>query len=954
MRQKASVKQIVSYIRTLLCIISLFPIEHATAQLEVQQPDTLIGYYNEIPLKTFVGARTTLQSKQLNTTPANSYLPAMTGRLPGFYTQQHSGFRETSTTRNYESGILGNVPLAGQGVPSENTEYSIALRRQIPVVIVDGVQRDIFSIDPDNIESITLLKDALSTIELGQRSSRGILLVTTKRPEIGKTKINFRAQLALQEPLAWPEPIPSYQFAYLLNEAMTNVGNQPVYAADDFNAFRAGNDPYRYPNVNWYDEVFRSNAPMMRYNLSAKGGNAVSQYAIALNYTDQQGLFKEDPHVAYNTNASLKRYMLNTNVNINITPKFKLGLQMTGRIQDGNEPGIGTQNVLENVKKTPNGAYPVRNADGSWASTNYFQTNVVALATHSGYRQDNMKDIMANINLNYDLGNLLKGLKARAMTNIAVQSLTGIVRQRGEPTYNMGITPAGDTVYNIMAKASAQTNDFNTVFNARFWFTQLALDYDKSWSNNHIVATVQADQRRTLYNFDLPAVATNATTKLVYDYEGKYLAHAALNASGFNRYRPGYQYGLFYAFGLGWVASEEDFIKHNAPWINHLKLRGVFGKTGSGVDNAGYYDYRATFTASNGGIGSGAYAAGSSRSELRGFWENGFLPNIRTWEGAYKLNVGVDLSLFDGKIDFTGDVYYDQYYDLLQSRGKSIELIGISYPDENIGRSDVKGAEFNLAYRGGRGDFQYFIAPNLTIEQTKLSYFDEQRQRFPWQQMTGLPLGVRMGYVADDIIQNQQEAEAAASTIGYELAPGDIRYRDLNGDGIINQFDRTAISTTKPLIYYGINLGFSYKGLSFSTLIQGVGNRDLYLDDRAIHGGFLGFGGFEQAYPAILDRWTPETAATATYPRLTIGNSHNYAESSFWIRSGNYVRLKNVQLAYSFSPQWMNKMRLSGLTVFANAMNLATWSAFDGQDPEVAIGAYPIQRVINFGLNLNL
>ncbi len=952
MKRKSIIKRLGSGLGILIQIICLLTAE--STQAMQQAADTLSGYYKEIPLKTFVGARSTLLNQDINTTPATTYLPAMTGRLPGFYTLQNSGFRQTSTERNYEVDILGNVPISGQGVPSENTEYSIALRGQIPVVIVDGIQRDMFSLDPDNIESITVLKDALSTIDLGQRSSRGILLVTTRRPQIGKTKINFRAQAGLQEALSLPTPLPAYQHAYLLNEALTNVGNQPVYTAAEFDAFRSGSDPFAYPDINWYEQVFRKNAPMMRYNLSAIGGNNTAQYAIALNYSDQQGLFREDPEVPYNTNSSLKRYILNTNVNINITEKFKLGLQMTGRIQDGNEPGTGTQNLLENVKRTPNGAYPVRNADGSWASTNYFQDNVLALATRSGYRQDNMKDVMANIDLSYDLGGLLEGLKARGMTNVAVQSLTGIVRQRREPTYRMAISPAGDTSYNIMATAAAQSNDFNTVFNARFWFGQLALDYEKQWAGHHILATLQGDQRRTLFNFDLPAVTTNATAKIAYDYKQKYLFQAALNASGFNRYRPGYQYGLFYAFGLGWNLGEEEFIKNGADWINLLKLRATFGQTGNGVDNAGYYDYRATFSASNGGIGSGAYLGGTSRSELRGFWENGFLPNIRTWEGAHKLNIGLDMSLFNGMLDFTADAYYDRYFDLLQTRGKSIELIGIGYPSENIGRSVVKGAEFNLTFRNTAGPFNYFIAPNLSIEQTELSYFDEQNQRYPWQQMTGLPLGVRMGYIADGIFQNEQEVMEGSSTIGYEASPGDIRYRDLNGDGIINQFDRTLISATKPLIYYGVNLGFSYKGISLNALVQGVGNREIYLDDRAIHGGFLGFGGYEQAYPPILNRWTPETAETATYPRLTIGNTHNYAESSFWLRSGNFIRLKNVQLAYAFPEQWTDKLNLNGLSIFANALNLATWAAFKGQDPEVGIGAYPIQRVFNFGLNLNL
>lgn len=921
----------------------------------VCQQDSLDVLYERVPIKTFVGAQSTLQQADLLSTPATGYLPAMTGRLPGFYTQQASGFRQTNTAVNYNiDAFLGNRPIAGAGVPSENTEYGISLRNQLPIVMIDGIQRDIFSIDPESITSITVLKDALSTLALGQRSSRGILLITTKKPQAGKTRIAFSAQAGLQESLSLPNPLPAYQYAYLLNEALTNIGSQPVYTETEFNMFRSGKDGYSYADINWYDEVLRTSSPLMRYNLSANGGGGTAQYAISLNYTDQRGLFKEASDVPYNTNASLKRYVLNTNVNIDITDKFKLGLQMMGRIQDGNEPGVGMQILLENLKKTPNGAYPVRNADGSWASTNYFKDNVMAMTTNGGYRQDNMKDVMANIDLRYDLGSWIKGLSVKANTNVAVQSLTGIVRERKEPTYRLALSPTGDTSYNIMANAVAQRNDFNTVFNARYWFGQVSVNYERTWNKHHFNGSLLGDQRRTLFNYDLPAIATNVTGKVDYDYDGKYMLQAAVNTSGFNRYRPGYQYGLFYALGLGWNIMEESFLKESSAWLDQLKLRGTFGKTGNGVDNAGYYDYRATFRATDGRVGSGVYTAGTSRSELRGYWENVSLPNVRTWEGAYKLNLGMDASFFKGKLDFTGDVYYDRYFDMLQTRGKSIEIIGIDYPAENIGKSTVKGTELQLTYRGNGRNFHYFVSANLSIEQSKLDFFDEQQQRYPWQSLTGLPLGVRMGYLADGLFQNMDEVENGAFTIGYEAQPGDIRYRDLNGDGVINQFDRTLISSTKPLLYYGINLGFSIKGVSFSALIQGVGNRQVYLGDRAIHGGFLGLGGYEQAYEPILNRWTPETASTATYPRLTISNTHNYAESSFWIRSGNYMRLKNVQVAYDFPRQFAGKLRLEGLRVFANALNVLTSASYKGQDPEVPIGAYPLQRVINIGINMNL
>lgn len=918
--------------------------------------DSLDVLYGEVPIKTFVGARTTLADDQLNSTPATGYLPALTGRIPGFYTEQFSGFRQTNTAVNYAvDAFLGHRPLAGMNPPSENAEYGIALRGQGPLVVIDGIQRDIYSIDPENIETVTVLKDALSTIALGQRSSRGLLLITTKKPTAGRTRFGFTAQAGLQEPLGKPTVLPAYRFAYLLNEALTNVGFQPAYQESEFALFQSGSDPYRYTDTDWYDAVLRRSAPLMRYNLSANGGGKTAQFAIALNYTDQQGLFNESPTVAYNTNASLKRYLLNTNVNINITERLRMGLQVTGRIQDGNEPGVGMNTLLDALKKVPNGAYPATNANGTWASTNYFRENILAMTTHSGYRQDKMKDVMANVDLRYDLGNYVNGLSVKAITNIAVQSLNGVVRERKEPTYLMTVGAAQDTAYAPIVGAMAQSNNFNTVFNARYWFGQFGVDYDRDWGGHRLVVNLLADQRRTLFNFDLPAVATNATGKAAYDFAGKYMVQAALNGSGYNRYRPGYQYGLFYAVGLGWNIAEEAFIREKAPWVDVLKLRATYGKTGNGVDNSGYYDYRATFRDGDGRIGSLAYRAGTSRAELRGYWENPSLPNLRTWEGAHKLNVGLDGQFFGDGLHVVADVYYDRYFDLLQTRGKSIEIIGIAYPSENIGRNTRKGVELELTHRRNRGIVGYFVSGNVTIERSSIDYFDEQDQRYPWMQVTGLPLGVRQGYIADGIFQTMDEVESGASTAGHDAQPGDIRYRDLNNDGIINQFDRAPITTQKPRLYYGVTWGVAYKGISASAMLQGVANRDIYLGDGTVHAGFQGFGGHEQAYAPVADRWTPETAGSATYPRLTIGETHNYAESSFWVRSGDFFRLKNVQLAYDF-PQGLNqRLRLQGLRVFANALNVATWSAYNGtgQDPEVGIGAYPLQRVVNLGLNIN-
>jgi TonB-linked SusC/RagA family outer membrane protein len=606
---------------------------------------------------------------------------------------------------------------------------------------------------------------------------------------------------------------------------------------------------------------------------------------------------------------------------------------------------------------TPNNAYPIKNPDGSWGGTNSFQTNLQSSMLNSGYILDNAKDVMANIVLAYDMGKWMKGLSAKFRTNLSIQSLNSTVRNKQSLTYKYGIGPDGDTTYSKFGTPQSQSNNFVTVFNARYWFAQASLNYDRNFGDHGVSAALLADQQQTTFNYDLPGKLNNLSAKAAYNYKEKYFLEGAINYSGYNRYMPGRQYGLFYAGGIGWDIAKEDFFKENVSWINLLKLRATYGKTGNGVDNSGYYIWRPSFALNN-GVGGGIYSQGTTRSPGQGFEEyNGALSNINiSWEKAHKLNTGIDISLWQDRLQVTASYYHDKYYDLLQLRGKSIALIGLSYPPENIGVNLYTGQELTVTYQDHIGNFNYFITGNISREQTKVLFVDEQKRRYEWNKRTGQPVGMPFGYIADGFFQTAEEAANGATIAGYTPKPGDIKYKDLNGDGLIDQFDEAPIGTDKPRVYYGATVGFNYKGFEVSALVQGVTNRLMEVNNFATEAGFLYYNGtYGQAYEQILHRWTPETAATATYPRLTaLANTNNQQRSSFWMRSGNYVRLKNISIAYNLPASWMRPIRISGVRVFANAENLFTHAAYDWVDPEVGVGAYPIQRVFNAGINIKL
>ncbi len=418
---------------------------------------------------------------------------------------------------------------------------------------------------------------------------------------------------------------------------------------------------------------------------------------------------------------------------------------------------------------------------------------------------------------------------------------------------------------------------------------------------------------------------------------------------------------MFYAAGVGWNIAKEDFIK-NASWINQLKLRATYGRTGNAnIDNYGYYVYRSYFQDV-----AGTYPIGNNYQNSIGLAESGtpgnqVLANVAaTWEKADKLDIGLDVSVFNNHLQLTADYYNEKYFDVLQTRGKSIELIGQRYPAENIGINRFTGGEFTLTYQSNFKDFNYFITGNASIQSSNVVFMDEQFQKYSWNQQTGHPVGQRFGLTADGFIQSAAEAATAPTITGYTLHVGDFKYKDLNGDGVIDQFDLSPVGKEKPLIYFGLNAGFSFKGFAVSALIQGVQNREIYINNSYTEAGFNSQGnGFSQAYEQSLSRWIPESGLTAGYPRLTAGGSgYNFgplfSSNSALLHNGNYFRLKNVNVEYNLPYHLIKNLKLAGIKIFVNAQNLYTWAAYDVVDPEVSLPNYPMQKVINFGINIKL
>lgn len=939
---------------------------------KLKNPDSLdIPYGRTISKQSYLGAASTVYTDEITSALSANILGALSGRLSGLYISQSRGYRNTFT----DPGVIANDFIGALADDSkvgynDNTQFSFILRgANSPVVVVDGFQSELFNLDVESIESVSVQKDALSSMFLGGRSSRGVMYITTKKPIEGGFKISFTGRYGVQEPIKTLKPLPSYQWAYLLNEALVNDGKKGLYTASDIESFRNGSDPIAYPNVNWNDQILKDNSSIQSYNLNATGGNKVAQYFVSLGYFSEDGLLREDSKNSYNTNLSYERYMVTSKINVKVLDNLKMSATIIGRVEEGNQPGAGLSSIMGDVYSLPGGVYPIYNPNGSYGGNNNYQNNLMAKTISSGYIKDLMRDGYGNIVIDHDMSWLAEGLSATAVGNVASQSRSALFRNKREPVYLY--TPYADGSggdYERFGTIVTQKNDFVGVSNYQHMFGQIALNYKKTINTLHsIEGNVSADIKQVLDNYQLPEIPANINGEFKYGFNDKYFAQAAISQSYLNRYAPGKRWGTFYAFGLGWDISKEGFMK-SVDWINKLKLRTVFGQTGNSIGRDNYYTWRQQYDTNINSVANFSYPQGSSYTSWYSDPALGIIetnnslanPNL-TWERAYKLNLGLDANLFSNKLVIAADVYSDKYFDLLITRGKSIELIGLSYPSENIGKVRYQGVDLSVTYQNNIGDFNYYVTGNWSMTQSKILFMDEQNVPFEYMRRTGNSVGTRYGLITEGFFQTREEIDDSPVISGYTIVPGDLKYKDMNGDNVINEYDQTVIGGDKPLAFFGLNLGFEYKGFELSVLFQGAYNREIYFPDAGWEyaTGFIASGNiYSQAYEHVLNRWTPETAETALYPRLSTSPGYNvepsYMRNSFWLKSGNYIRLKNLNVAYTF-PDSFSRNYLGGVKVkiFVCGQNLWTESAFDLVDPEVTdYRNYPLLRGFNTGVNI--
>lgn len=894
-----------------------------------QDEDTAVSVQYKSPFQTFIpptGSLDTVNGSRLLSFPVTNVETALHGLLSGLDIRMSSGDRFSGGTLN--------------------------LRGQAPLVVIDGIVRSWSSINPEQVENVTVLKDAVSLSRYGMRGANGVLLITTRRGGISKPRISATAQAGVQQQLFQARYLDAYNYSLLLNEAIVNQGGTARYTQSDLELYRSGADKYGHPNVDWRDLLTNKNAGMQRYNVNIDGGGAAARYHLDFDYLNQNGFLKSGKDLnSYETNDYAERYLIRANVDVKATQTTTLGVNIFTRIRELNQPGATVATIYNNLYYTPNNAYPVFDPRDSLAGTLQYRDNLYGSAFNSGYRRTFDRILYSDVALRQELP-FIKGLHAKGVASFNYSFGQTINRSKTFPVYAMSVGTANDTTYSQIGTAGAQANSITYNSQNRQFYMEGGLGYD--WSGDkhqlHSELIYNIDRSDVGGSGDLPVLNKNILNTYSYNYSDKYFGDVSIAYSYFNRLPEANQWGLFPSIGLGWKLSSENWFTSGA--IDLLKLRASYGKVGNNL-NIGNFTYLVDYAESGPLFYTGTSTTPTSSATIR---EPALVNNDLRWESSYNLNLGVDIGLLNNRLSLSADYFNNNITDnLILRRSGASTVLGSALTVENLGELKYSGVDVSIDYNNGQErKFNYVVNANVGVAQSKLVFDDELPVSYSYMARTGQPVNQAFGYIADGFYNTQSELDNAPVIEGYTPQLGDIKFKDLNNDGRIDIFDETALGNKGPRIFYGLSFMARWSGIEFSMLWNGSQNNNVWtnvLNNLEFQTGANNSIG--QASEMHLNRWTAATAATATYPRLSLGyNPNNHRASSFWLKDGSYIRLKNVELAYNLPQNWMNSIKLKGARVFINGLNLITFTKLENMDPEVTASLMPNTRVFNCGLNL--
>ncbi len=904
------------------------------------------------------GAITTVDLGDIKRTNPTNLSNALAGNVAGVMAMQTSG----QPGKNISEFWIRGISTFG----ASSSAY----------VLVDGFERKLDEVNIEDIESISVLKDASATAIYGSKGANGVVLITTKHGKEGKININVKLQSSYNTRTKTPEFVDGVSYANLINEANVTRNRAAVYSPAELEILRLGLDPDLYPNVDWKGKLLRDGAFNYRANVDLSGGGSTARYFVSVGYLNENGMYNTDETLRkdYNTNANYHRwnYRLNTDIDITRTTLLKVGV--AGSLDKRNSPGLGDGDVWGELFGYTPIATPIMYSNGRFPAVGTGnKTNPWVAATQTGYNENWNNSVQTNVSLEQNLDFITPGLRFVGRFGFDINNSNYINRRRWPEQWKAERKrdANGDIVWTKISDPSDMFQESGSSGNRRE-FLDAMLSWNRSLKENNLGATIKFTQDSYINTQNIGTDLKNGVSQrnmslagqVTYNWRHRYYLDFNFGYTGSENFATGHQFGFFPAFSLAWNIASEDFIAKNCDWLNMFKVRFSWGRVGN--DRMGT---RFPFLYTIGTTEGTAYQwanTGYNRSYVGKHYTQVASPYV-TWEIATKKDLGIDLALFHDKLTATIDYFDEGREGIYMARNFLPQITGLeSTPSANVGAVKTRGFDGHFAYRQRLGDVNLTVRGNFTYSKNEITAYDEENNVYAYQQTKGYRVDQIRGLISEGLFKDYDDIRNSPKQQFGEYQPGDIKYKDVNGDGVVNGGDRVAIgATSRPNLIYGFGVSAAWKGIDVNLHFQGAGKVNLMLTGKCVYAFSEGeWGNIIEGL--VEDRWvsrdisgTPATEnINAPYPRLSYnGNSNNQQESTFWLRDMRYLRLKNVDIGYTIPQHLTQKMHINNIRVFMTGTNLLTFSPFKLWDPELANPrgeAYPLTRAFTLGLTINL
>ena len=875
-------------------------------------------------------------------------------------------------SNNLAGQLAGVISVQRSGEPGASSTFwirgiSTFGSSTTPLVLVDGIERDLDLVDIEDIKDFSILKDAAATAIYGVRGANGVILITTREGIVGKPQINIRFEAGMVQPTKVPDMLDAVQFAELWNAA---AGSE-VYTPEVIQKYRDGSDPDLYPNVDWVDYLYKDLSFNERVNVNVTGGGSTAKYYISGGFYNEDGLFARDNMKEYNTSVFYRKFNFRSNVEVQLHKYTKLNVNLATTFERKNEPGTAASNSggtgIWNyaIKSAPN-VFPAVYSNGLLPGPGANNgENPYVLLTQTGYREKFYNTAQSLFSLTQDLGDwVTKGLTVTVKGSFDAKNYNHLARTKTPPQY---MASGRDEFGDLILQQTVVGTDNLTYAESHSGYRSVYLEASVNWARSfgkHDLSALflyQQSQRNDVGidksepELALPYRHQGIAGRITYSYDNRYFIEGNFGYNGSENFSPGKRFGFFPSVAAGYVISNEKFFEPVRGVIDLLKIKASYGIVGN--DKIGTGDNVRRFIY-NGTVNSGSsYYFGtrphSSSSIQMGDWPN---PNVG-WEEAHKLNVGIDLSLFS-KLKISADYFKEKREGIFLQRQSIPVYVGLSTkPWVNIGKMRNSGVDASLEYHQTIGqDLHLTVRGNFTYARNMIVDQDQPDYKYLYMNRTGQARYQTFGLVAAGLFRDQADIDAWPKQSFGDVEPGDIKYLDLNGDGVVDSYDVKPIGYTSiPEIVYGFGFSLQWKAFDFSAFFQGVGHVNFSTRTDQTQGFIARNSREANLFSDVYDNyWTPERL-DAKYPRLFIGtNNNNNQNSSFWMANGRYMRLKNLEIGYTLPKHISQKMAMQNMRVYLSGVNLFTFSPFKLWDPDLQTGAtnYPNNRIINIGLTI--